>query len=329
MKRVLLVDGKNLVYRAHYGSMGLKDSKGRPTSVLHEFPTALFKVLEKFGDADIVVMWDNGHPLQMNGDAPVQIWRKEVGARLYKANRKSNPESQKALRQIPALAKMLDICGILQLGVPRLEADDLMGLAVTELLKDKAVRQIYLLSNDRDHYQLIRDRVMILYPSRQGLKILDADAVFRESGVWPHEWAAYKAFAGDSSDNYKAVKGIGPKQALQMIRAGVDPSRRKFTSLPEDVQRTHAHLRPYWEAIHLCYILSLIPESIEDRHFPPEARKQTKEALAALRSERVRRMNETQFDTRVQRLIRFLSGYDLDQLISRKRLFFKGVSIID
>lgn len=327
-KRVLLIDGKNLVYRAHYGSMGLKDSQGRPTSVLHEFPLSLFKIQDKYGASDLVVLWDNGHPLMKpkKGPAPV-IWRKEIGKGLYKANRKSNPESIKAVGQIPELARMLDICGILQLGVPTLEADDLMGLASQELLQDNRIKQIYLLSNDRDHFQLVQPRVMILYPGRAGIRLMDENEVFLETQIWPHEWAAYKALVGDSSDNFKAIKGIGPKQGVQMIRGGVDPSVSRFSKLPQDVQLRWSHLRPYWEAIHRCYRLSKIPLTIEDPDLPKETHPAVCDALHLLMNRRHRSFSEDGLDKRLRNLIGFLSGYDLDQLISRKRAFFQGCTI--
>lgn len=328
MKRIMLVDAKNLVYRAHFGNMGMKDSKGRPTSVLFGFPSSILDLEKKVGPSDIVVVWDNGNPTHKKKRDPKQpmpeIWRKAIARETYKANRTSNPEGKIALAQIPALVELLSLCGFQQIGVEGLEADDLMGLCAHHLATKPDVKQVFILSNDRDHFQLVGGKTMILYPGR-ALKILDEEAIQNETGVWPYEWAAYKALAGDSSDNFKAVKGIGPKMAIAYLRAGVDPSRKFFSSLPDGVQKRFSALAVHWEAIHRCYILSRIPTRPGFRHFPEGADSLIRKVLQDVSQKRERKFNEAALDLRTRHLIRFLSDYEMFHLISRKRDFFRSV----
>lgn len=331
MKRVILVDAKNLVYRAHFGHIGLKDEEGRPTSVLYGFPSTLFDVEKKVGASDIVVVWDNGNPAARRKrqiqDRQPEIWRKAIARDLYKANRVPNPETKLALGQIPPLTKLLTICGIPQIGVEGLEADDLMGICSAALIKDPGVKQVYILSNDRDHFQLVGEKVMILYPGKGTLRILDEDAIEKETGVWPFEWAKYKALAGDASDNYKAVKGIGPKLAIQYLRAGIDPSRKRFEDLAHGPRARFAALKAHWPAIHKCFILSQIPTTSTFRFFPEPARQAIDDAVQLVVRQRERRFTEEDLDSRLADLIRFLASYGMTHLIGRKRDFFRSAQV--
>jgi DNA polymerase-1 len=97
------------------------------------------------------------------------------------------------------------------------EADDVIG---TIAQKHKEVGQIIIVTGDRDILQLVRDEKVLVYMPTKGLsegRVYGEADVRERLGVSPKEIPDYKAFAGDSSDNYPGVPGIGPKSAISFI----------------------------------------------------------------------------------------------------------------
>jgi len=53
--------------------------------------------------------------------------------------------------------------------------------------------------------------------------------------------------SGDSSDNISpARKGIGPKTAINLVMAGIDPTMERFGDMPDEVQRSCEKVREGW-----------------------------------------------------------------------------------
>lgn len=81
--------------------------------------------------------------------------------------------------------------------------------------------EVYILSGDKDSFQLVSDRVTVVMPEgRQAggtAKLYDVEAVFERYQVTPRELIEVKAIMGDPSDNIPGVKGIGEKGAIQLI----------------------------------------------------------------------------------------------------------------
>jgi DNA polymerase-1 len=94
------------------------------------------------------------------------------------------------------------------------EADDILATLAKSC--DFPVR---IVSGDRDSFQLIDDRVTILYP-RKGMSDLvqmTPEAVFEKYGVTPKQYRSLAALVGESSDNLPGVPGVGPKTAAKWI----------------------------------------------------------------------------------------------------------------
>lgn len=85
------------------------------------------------------------------------------------------------------------------------------------VLKLKNDFDIYILSNDTDFMQLVEKNVKVfVYRGKKSI-IYDDAAVFDKYGVSPQYFADYKSLVGDSSDNIRGIKGIGPKTAKNLI----------------------------------------------------------------------------------------------------------------
>jgi 5'-3' exonuclease len=151
---MVLVDVMNLAFRSHFAAPNLHDEEGRPTSVLHGFLRALLPILAASGDA-AVFCWDGGVP----GDRPRTPWRKVIYPE-YKANRQPSDDAEMVRAQLPELHRALCILGFPSVGVPGLEADDLIAI----LSRPRSI--IY--SSDRDLYQLIGDTCRVMRPRKEG-----------------------------------------------------------------------------------------------------------------------------------------------------------------
>jgi DNA polymerase-1 len=148
-----------------------------------------------------------------DGEGP--SWRHELWP-AYKAKRDDDPSKR------PSATDWLDImaeCKANRLRfvqVPGVEADDLIASYVA------AARRIHvdvsIVSSDKDLMQLIADeptRVRTIDPGDGKLK---GQAECRERwGVEPCMLADLLALAGDDSDNYPGVRGIGAKGAAKLI----------------------------------------------------------------------------------------------------------------
>ena len=151
-------------------------------------------------------------------------FRKDISAD-YKANR---PERDGALiHQLGLTEDGLRRDGFAIWGESGYEADDIIataaGMAVAEGLR------VVIASSDKDLMQLVDDNAGITQLSLITQKEYDEAAVLEKFGIKPMDMLSYLALVGDSSDNIKGVKGIGPKNAVKLIDAARDSQELALT----------------------------------------------------------------------------------------------------
>lgn len=227
-KTICLLDAMNLVYRSHFAFKSLASDEGQPTGILFGVLRALLVLRKTFG-THIVFCWDNGLP---SLTAPTTVsWRRRISAD-YKVNRQTNrtpEETASIFSQCESIRYMTQALGYPQLGVPGLEADDVIGLVTGALSKQK----LCIYSSDRDFHQLLNENVTQLRP-RNGKsdELVTAKSVYDEYGFGPSAFADYLALGGDKSDGIKTLRGFGPKTASLLVRNGVSLQQLKVTPLP-------------------------------------------------------------------------------------------------
>lgn len=326
MRRITFIDAKNLVFRAGFG-VGKLSYKGKPTNVLHGFPTMLLDCMDYVGEGDYVIVWD-GPPPNRKVDGPAEMsWRKAKAVYAnYKGNRGApSQDVEDIYAQLPELARLLDIAGFLQIGERGLEADDLLGICGAD--QARAGNLSYLYSNDKDLYQLasVENLLLIVPKEGGGVRDLDCDDILRKTEIHPENWAKLKALMGDASDNYKPVPGVGAVNAAKYLKAGADPSLPYFADHPKPVQAAIEKLRPFWPGIVEAYMLAVIPTVPDYEHFDAALRSRARRALLEVREGAQRRFLRKELDKRVQDVVKFCSAYALDFLLSRRRDFFRYV----
>ncbi|GHS38921.1 DNA polymerase I [Helicobacter pylori] len=125
----------------------------------------------------------------------------------YKQNRKDAPKEM--LLQIPIALEWLQKMGFTCVEVSGFEADDVIASLAT--LSPYKTR-IY--SKDKDFNQLLSDKIA-LFDGKTEFLVKDC---VKKYGILPSQFTDYQGIVGDSSDNYKGVKGIGSKNAKELLQ---------------------------------------------------------------------------------------------------------------
>lgn len=204
-KKLLLVDGFSLLYRAFYGTRFLSTTDGRPTNALYGFCAMVFKLMDEFKpDAILVAL-----------DSPGKTFR-HVEFEAYKGTRKEMPEEMKV--QIPIARELIGALAIPQIELISYEADDIIG--TLSLQAESNGYETLIITGDLDSLQLVDECVHVVTPRTGASEVTryDREAVIQRFGFGPEFMTDYKSLAGDSSDNIPGVPGIGDKSATALIQ---------------------------------------------------------------------------------------------------------------
>ena len=203
--KTILIDGHSIAFRAFFALGDLKTKKDFPTSVIHGFTMMLKKVVEDYNPDQLIIAWD--------------VSRNTFRTKLYKdykANRSSSPDSFKI--QIPELKKIITGFNIAQVSKENYEADDVLGTLAKKMSSKQ--NKVYILTGDRDSFQLIDKNINIIY-TKKGIsetEIIDVKTFKSKYGIEVHQYIEYLALKGDTSDNIPGVPGIGEKTALELLK---------------------------------------------------------------------------------------------------------------
>lgn len=209
MKRIMLIDGHALAYRAHYAliKQNMTDSSGMPTETMFGFFRMTAKLIKDHQPDLFAVVFDPGK----------KTFRHDI-YKEYKANRQKTPEELKA--QIDSIQQVLKKIQIPVLIPEQEEADDLLASVAHYLnTNHKNEYELLLVSGDKDLYNVLYPGVKLLR-GRTGVSdfdIYDAERVQKKLSVTIEQIPDLMAMTGDSSDNVPGVKGIGEKTAAILL----------------------------------------------------------------------------------------------------------------
>ncbi len=227
-KRLVVIDGYSLLYRAFFATRYLSTADGRPTNALYGFTQMLFLLLEKIGPDAIVVAFD----------APGKTFRHAEFSE-YKGTRRETAEELKV--QLPVARELIAALGIPSVEVTGYEADDVVG-TISRMAEENGY-DTTIVTGDLDALQLADDCVSIL-TMKLGVTdtvTYDPAAVVERWGVTPEQVPDFKAIKGDTSDNIPGVAGIGDKGAAELIQT--------FGSIEAMLERKEDIPPKYWKKI--------------------------------------------------------------------------------
>lgn len=207
MKKIILVDGNNLMFRSYYATAYtgklMKNSKGFYTNALYGFVSMMNKIIDEEQPKYIAVAFDIG-----------KNFRKDLYDD-YKAGRNKTPDELK--QQMPIAKKILNAMGIKYYEMEGYEADDIIGTLSNRASLDPEY-DATIVSSDKDLLQLITDVVDVKLLKTKDYIRYNPKTFKEDWGFDPIRIIDFKALMGDPSDNIPGVKGIGEKGAIKLIQ---------------------------------------------------------------------------------------------------------------
>lgn len=254
---ILLCDGNNLAYRNYATHADLRTSKGEGTGAIYGTLKSLYLLKKTHKPDRMFVFWDAGG----------STWRSKLYP-AYKAHRRLELDQEKAIyleeyrRQLNETRKALDMLGVSQVQVYGVEADDLIGIAMSRLdvLTDRAVSVV---SSDHDFYQLLRPGRNILRPATKAeYEIMTLDSFTFKYGIDSSYWPDVRALMGDPSDNIPGVRGIGEKRAVRLVKTfGGIMQIFRAPDTGTSIDKYLVDVRLHQDEVRLYRMLSVIPRA--------------------------------------------------------------------
>jgi DNA polymerase-1 len=201
---LLLVDGSSYLYRAFHAMPDLRAVPGDPTSAATGAIRGMINMMQKLrkdvrADYAVCVF-----------DAPGKTFRDDLYPQ-YKANRSSMPDDLRA--QVEPIHEVVRLLGWKVLGVPGVEADDVIG-TLSRMATQQGLATV-ISSGDKDLSQLVNEFVMVIDTMNDRRR--DVAGVTAEFGVPPSLMIDYQTLVGDTVDNVPGVDKVGPKTAVKLL----------------------------------------------------------------------------------------------------------------
>ncbi len=203
-KKILLLDGNSLAYRAFFALPLLTNEQGIHTNAVYGFTMMLQKILEEEQPTHMIVAFDAGKT----------TFRNEMFGEYKGGRQKTPPELSE---QFPYLRKLIDAYRIKTYELPNYEADDIIGTLSLEA--EKEGDEVIVISGDKDLTQLASSSTTV-YITRKGMTDIEKYTVehIREKyNLSPLQIIDMKGLMGDASDNIPGVPGVGEKTALKLL----------------------------------------------------------------------------------------------------------------
>ena len=204
-KKVMLIDGSSLIFRAFFALPNLTNSDGVMTNGVYGFLTMYFRAVEEYKPDYILVAFDK----------KTKTFRhKEFED--YKANRDKAPNELNY--QFGILKDILDSLNVKYLDIDGYEADDIVG-TFSKIAKDEDLETV-IITGDKDYFQLVNDKVVV-FLTRKGISQMEeitVKSIEDDYGLSPKQLIDVKGLMGDKSDNIPGVDGIGEKTAIKFIK---------------------------------------------------------------------------------------------------------------
>ena len=208
---LLLIDGHSLAFRAFYALSpdSFKTPDGQHTNAVHGFISMLLNILGAEKPTHLAVAFDLSRSSFRTEEYPE-----------YKGTRGETPPEFNG--QTELLREALTAMNIKTITRENYEADDILA-SLADQSGEKGFN-VFVVSGDRDTFQLISDSTTILYPVKGVLNLarMDDAAVLEKYGIHAKQYPDLAALVGETSDNLPGIPGVGPKTAAKWLQAHGD-----------------------------------------------------------------------------------------------------------
>lgn len=208
MKKLFLLDGMALIYRAHFALSKTPrfTSGGLNTSAVMGFTNTLLDVLKKEKPTHMAVVFDTEAPTERHTEFAA-----------YKAHRESMPEDLS--KALPYIFKVVLGFNIPLITSDGYEADDIIGTLAKKA--EAKGYQVYCMTPDKDFAQLVSENIRIYKPARMGneMEILGVKEVLEKWEIErPEQVIDILGLWGDAVDGIPGIPGVGEKTAKTLIK---------------------------------------------------------------------------------------------------------------
>ena len=208
---LLLIDGHSLAFRAFYALSpdSFKTPDGQHTNAVHGFISMLLNILQAEKPTHLAVAFDLSRSSFRTEEYPE-----------YKGTRGETPPEFNG--QTELLREALTAMNIKTITRENYEADDILA-SLADQSGEKGFN-VFVVSGDRDTFQLISESTTILYPVKGVLNLarMDDAAVLEKYGIHAKQYPDLAALVGETSDNLPGIPGVGPKTAAKWLQAHGD-----------------------------------------------------------------------------------------------------------
>jgi DNA polymerase-1 len=203
LKTFYLIDGHAQIFRAYYAPFPpLTSPDGEPTKATYVFTQMILNILRDKKPDFLAVTLDHGD----------ETTERKAFYEDYKANRDASPEDLGP--QIDRIVEILEAFRVPIYKIKGQEADDIIATIARRMAGEDV--EIFIVSRDKDLYQVLSDRVKLWDPTKD--KTIDPVSLERDLGFTPEQSIEIQTLTGDSTDNIPGVPGIGPKKAAGLIQ---------------------------------------------------------------------------------------------------------------
>ncbi len=200
MKKLIIIDISNYIFRAFFAIRPLHAPDGTPVNAVYGVLSMLHNLIVKHKPTHILIARDTKEG----------SFRNELYSE-YKANRSEPPDD--LIPQFPLVDELIKVLGIPEMKLARYEADDIIGSAAVQWKNQ--FEEILIASGDKDLMQFVDGPVKMLDTMKE--VTYGREDVKDKMGVYPEQIVDYLSLIGDSSDNIPGVPGIGPKGAQNLL----------------------------------------------------------------------------------------------------------------
>ncbi|MFC4321049.1 DNA polymerase I [Litchfieldia salsa] len=204
-KKLVLIDGNSIAYRAFFALPLLNNDKGIHTNAVYGFTMMLMRILEQEKPTHMLVAFDAGKT----------TFRHSTFSEYKGGRQKTPPELSE---QFAFVRELLDAYKVPRYELENYEADDIIG--TLSVKAEEEGFEVKVISGDKDLTQLATDKITVDI-TKKGITDVDSytPAFIEEKyGIPAERIIDMKGLMGDTSDNIPGVPGVGEKTALKLLK---------------------------------------------------------------------------------------------------------------
>ncbi|WP_419881896.1 DNA polymerase I [Peribacillus sp. B-H-3] len=203
-KKLVLIDGNSIAYRAFFALPLLNNDKGIHTNSIYGFTMMLNRILQEEKPTHLLVAFDAG-----------KTTFRHASYKEYKGGRQKTPPELS--EQFPLIRELLDSYKIARYELENYEADDIIG--TLSLQAEQEGYEVKVISGDKDLTQLSSETTTVNI-TKKGITEIEEytpSHIKEKYGLTPSQIVDMKGLMGDSSDNIPGIPGVGEKTALKLL----------------------------------------------------------------------------------------------------------------